>query len=421
MGTTKMAEEFISQFGDTLHLSSDDTTTSPSSALTGKDFVLLYFSAKWCGPCRNFTPRLIEFYNKLKSSKNLEIVFCSLDSDEEEYKAYSSKMPWLSMPFEAKETKLMARKYNAEGIPHLVVIDGATGEVITEDGTEGVREDEDGTNFPWKPKSFGEVWPSKVLSSKGSEDEFLQSDTLKDKYLMLYFSAHWCPPCRMFTPELSKAYTKMKAERSDFELVFVSSDRDEGAFKEYFDSMSFCALPYEHREAKNTLSKMCGVQGIPTLTILGPVSDESGNRPIINKNIRKFIQNEEFSEFPFHKKNYGDVNSADEIESTKSLVIFHEGGDDDEQDQIKEIAKQVASKIKEDEKHKDMDILWALSDKGLGPRIRQLTGLPKVSEDPSMLILDLPDEGGYYKSDVTDITVENVMAFIKDSGARLQL
>ena len=82
-----MAEEFISQFGDTLHLSSDDTTTSPSSALTGKDFVLLYFSAKWCGPCRNFTPRLIEFYNKLKSSKNLEIVFCSLDSDEEEYKA----------------------------------------------------------------------------------------------------------------------------------------------------------------------------------------------------------------------------------------------------------------------------------------------------------------------------------------------
>ena len=25
-------------------------------------------------------------------------------------------------------------------------------------------------------------------------------------HIMVYFSAHWCPPCRGYTPELSKAY-----------------------------------------------------------------------------------------------------------------------------------------------------------------------------------------------------------------------
>lgn len=418
-----MTEELISQFGETLFNSTNAstlTTVMPSDALTGKDYILLYFSAKWCPPCRNFTPLLIELYNKIKSTKNIEVVFCSLDRDEEEYKQYTSKMPWPSMPFEAKESKIMASKYNAEGIPHLVVVDGVTGEVITEDGTDGVRNDAEGLKFPWKPKSFDESWPSQILSSKGSsEEKYLQSDTLKDKYLMLYFSAHWCPPCRAFTPKLSEAYTKLKAERSDFELVFISSDRDEKSFDEYFDTMSFCGLPFEHREAKAVLSKMFGVQGIPTLVMLGPVSKESGNRPLINSNIRSFIETEAFTEFPFHKRNYGDIASADDIQEIKSLIIFHENGDDEEQEEIQKIAKEAAAKTKENDEQ--INILWALSPAGLAPRIRSLVELPTMCDDPTMVLLDIPDNGGYYKSDVTDITVENIMSFIEKPGDRQQL
>jgi len=32
------------------------------------------------------------------------------------------------------------------------------------------------------------------------------SDALAGKKVLVYFSAHWCPPCRGFTPLLKEAY-----------------------------------------------------------------------------------------------------------------------------------------------------------------------------------------------------------------------
>ena len=49
----------------------------------------------------------------------------------------------------------------------------------------------------------------------------------------LYFSAHWCPP-RGFTPQLGKFYDQIK-DSKNFEIIFVSSDRDASQFKEYYD------------------------------------------------------------------------------------------------------------------------------------------------------------------------------------------
>ena len=85
--------------------------------------------------------------------------------------------------------------------------------------------------------------------------EAIPTSTLEGKYLMIYFSAHWRPPCRGFTPVLSKFYTGLKTQRSDFELIFVSSDRDEGSFGEYHKSMSFPALPYVSRDIKTKLAE----------------------------------------------------------------------------------------------------------------------------------------------------------------------
>jgi len=415
-------ETFVAQFGEKVFSPSNDTELSPKIALEGKEHVLIYFSAHWCPPCRQFTPILIEFYKKLKSSgTNIELVFCSLDRDENDYKEYIFDMPWLCMPFEAKESKKLASLYEARGIPHLVVVD-KDGKLVTKNGNAEVSSDLEGKEFPWKPKTFSEVWPDQILVSKGEgnkEDILLDSSEIKDKYLMLYFSASWCPPCQAFTPILAKAYDKLKTQRNDVELVFVSSDRDEEAFNEYFvKKMSFCALPYKEREAKKALSSLYEVKGIPALVILGP-EEKNGERALINKNIRHYIENDDFSDFPFHKKNYGDVDASQDLNEVKSLIIFAENSDDDEQKDVQNVIKEVASKLKDEESEKEMDFLWAFSPNGIASKVREVTGLSAT--DTSMIILDIPDEGAYYKSEEMDFTTENVLKFIENPGNRLQL
>lgn len=52
------------------------------------------------------------------------------------------------------------------------------------------------------------------------------------------------------------------AGNTDFEIVFVSSDRDEPSFNEYYSEMPWLALPYSERKAKGALSSMFDVSGI---------------------------------------------------------------------------------------------------------------------------------------------------------------
>uniref|UniRef100_A0A183G8J2 Thioredoxin-like_fold domain-containing protein n=1 Tax=Heligmosomoides polygyrus TaxID=6339 RepID=A0A183G8J2_HELPZ len=61
----------------------------------------------------------------------------------------------------------------------------------------------------------------------------------------LYFSAHWCPPCRKFTPILKSFYNELLSSEK-FEVVFVSDDHTEEELKEYMEECHgdwFC-IPY---------------------------------------------------------------------------------------------------------------------------------------------------------------------------------
>ena len=89
---------------------------------------------------------------------------------------------------------------------------------------------------------------------KGKGKTVVETTSLvgQGKVLGLYFSAHWCPPCRGFTPKLAAFYEKFKAsDKSDLlEIVFISSDRDEKSFTEYYNEMPWLALPFSDRDRK---------------------------------------------------------------------------------------------------------------------------------------------------------------------------
>lgn len=104
--------------------------------------VALYFSASWCPPCRQFTPKLIEAYKELASQgKSFQVVFVSGDQDDEAFNAYFAKMPWLAVPFSDSDgRKDLDDRFNVRGIPHLIILNAKTGEVYTEDGVEYVSE-----------------------------------------------------------------------------------------------------------------------------------------------------------------------------------------------------------------------------------------------------------------------------------------
>ena len=66
----------------------------------------------------------------------------------------------------------------------------------------------------------------------------------------------------------------MKASKPDeFEVVFVSSDRDEGSFSEYYGEMPWLVLPFADRARKAALSGKYKVQGIPTLVLVNQAGE----------------------------------------------------------------------------------------------------------------------------------------------------
>ncbi|MFM8459637.1 MAG: thioredoxin-like domain-containing protein, partial [Chthoniobacterales bacterium] len=86
-----------------------------------------------------------------------------------------------------------------------------------------------------------ELIGTELVDAKG---EKVETSSLAGKVIGLYFSASWCGPCKMFTPELVKF-----RDRNDekFEVVFVSSDRSSDDQQDYMkeDDMKWPAIPFD--------------------------------------------------------------------------------------------------------------------------------------------------------------------------------
>jgi nucleoredoxin len=139
--------------GDLVSQREGTLTAFEDQALGAKKLYALYFSAHWCGPCRQFTPTLVEYYNRVAPRHpEFELIFVSNDHSLFGMQTYmrEMKMPWPAIDYAKIKGKEEILKYAGSGIPCLVILD-SSGKVLSHSyvgkeyvGTQKVLTDLDG-------------------------------------------------------------------------------------------------------------------------------------------------------------------------------------------------------------------------------------------------------------------------------------
>lgn len=137
--------------------------------------------------------------------------------------------------------------------------------------------------------------------------------SLEGKTVMIYFSAHWCPPCRAFTPQLAAFYRKYSAEKN-FEIIFASWDQTKAEFEEYYKEQPWLAFPYEtSKQIVEQLGSKYQVRSIPTLLVFGP----DGNL-ITREGRSSVVKDPSAAEFPWKD---ADANAAQASKRNQVFLI----------------------------------------------------------------------------------------------------
>lgn len=381
---------YSSIFGENLI---SKTSVVPVSSLDDK-YVGVYFSAHWCGNCRQFTPKLRKIYLELKKQDvPFEIVFCSADKDLKGFEEYFGSMPWLAVPFENEAIRQNLNSlFEVSGIPRFVMLSPEG--VINPNAREEVENNP--TGFPWKqPTPLEQLAPYLM---KG--DERVDASVVSNKIFGLYFSAHWCAPCRRFTPRLAEVYNELKAAGKEFEVVFCSLDTDEKEYKEYYGEMPWCSAGFQCPVVKQVKEQL-GVEGIPALVLF----DGEGN--LITGEGRSAVESTGAEGFPWIPASVKNLNEEpDDINEKPCLVLFMDKDccdgacKDDKIAVLNEVGEQFRGSVS----------FFYVKEKG--DVSDQIRGMIQSDECPLLSIVDIADNGGYYLCESNEVSVENISAFV---------
>jgi nucleoredoxin len=296
-----------------------------------------------------------------------------------------------------------------------VILDGE-GNIINKDGRAAISNDPKGEDFPWKPKTLKEILASATLI--GKDEHPMSASSLDGKRFGLYFSAHWCPPCRGFTPQLAEWYTSSLKDKG-LEIVFVSSDRDEKSFQEYYAEQPWLALSYSCRKEKEQLSNLFGVCGIPSFVII----DEDGS--VITKDGRAAVSADPTGvEFPWYPKPVKNLSAGPgPINDTATVIALCEATSAESQKAVEEAMAPIAEKYINEAKAKDEEepeiafMIATSSGDEIAGKVREMTSLPRTEAFPRLIMFNIPDDGAYFKGPEGTITKETVESFVADFSA----
>ena len=244
-----------------------------------KRFTLVYFSAHWCSPCRAFTPQLVDWYNQ--DHKDFNVILVSSDTTQDAMTKYmeETKMPWLGIKKGSDSEQLMSKKFRiSSGIPSLVLIEN--GQVVKLKTQSPVLVFKEMNKLLGKKNAYKKekkvVFKTNVDVLKAIKDDLIAASgksakvtkaMVRKRFLLVYFSAHWCPPCRVFTPKLVKWYNE---DHKYFDIIFVSAGLDQKAMTKYMKDAKMPWLGIKKASDSEQLmaDKFKISTGIPSLVLI---------------------------------------------------------------------------------------------------------------------------------------------------------
>ncbi len=126
--------------GKLIKLRGDQIVPFDAAELKHVRLFLIYNSAHWCGPCREFTPKLVDFYQRMKPQHpEIEVLFVSSDRDEFNMGNYMrlAHMPWPGIRYDAgPEVK---HRFCGDSIPWLTVLDDSGKVLVQNDEQKGIN------------------------------------------------------------------------------------------------------------------------------------------------------------------------------------------------------------------------------------------------------------------------------------------
>ena len=66
------------------------------------------------------------------------------------------------------------------------------------------------------------------------------------KFVLLFYSAGWCPPCEQFLQVLKDFYSEVNIDQKLIEVLYVSSDKNEDEFKKTYAKMPWLSVTYNN-------------------------------------------------------------------------------------------------------------------------------------------------------------------------------
>ncbi|KAL5539995.1 hypothetical protein UlMin_044869 [Ulmus minor] len=177
------------------------------SSLNGK-MVWLYFSHSE-EVYGTFYKELLEVYEEASSKGDFEVVLVdNYDDEDESFKSYFSKMPWLAIPFSDSDTR--NRLMQLSTYPSLI-----------------------------------------IFNSNGNVTTFLGNyivpiSELEGKTVGLYFS----PTDEGYLIPTIDVYNEMKGKGENFEIVSIDYPRDEEFLKQEYKKISWLSMPFTESNTK---------------------------------------------------------------------------------------------------------------------------------------------------------------------------